>query len=187
MPALTGSTNPVFQLATSQGLPLVVMNRRPLFRHCGRRRSIAGGDMEYAADSGVVDGADTVADGELRCVIVDDSPVFRTSATRLLERQGITVAGVAGTCREALRGVRELRPDIVLVDIQLGGESGFDLVRCLHDATASQAVWSILISNTAEQDYSDLIAASPAVGFLAKAALSAGAIRDLLANRATGR
>jgi hypothetical protein len=44
----------------------------------------------------------------------------------------------------------------------------------------------ILISTHAEQDYAELIAASPAIGFLAKTALSADAIRGLLADRSDG-
>src|SRR3712207_6961431 len=55
----------------------------------------------------------------------------------------------------------------------------------LHDALPISAP-VILISTHAEQDYAELIEASPAVGFLAKSALSAGAIRDLLAGHGDG-
>jgi CheY-like chemotaxis protein len=68
----------------------------------------------------------------------------------------------------------------VLVDIDLGGESGFELARRLHHDGRPASPQVILISTHAEHDYADLIAASPAVGFLAKAALSAMAIRELL-------
>jgi len=116
----------------------------------------------------------------LRCFIVDDSPLFRAAARGLLEREGVAVVGVASTGAEALRRVTELRPDVTLVHIDLGGQSGFDVVRQLHrdaDVTAAQL---ILISTHAEDDYAELIAASPAAGFLPKTALSAAAIRDLL-------
>ena len=122
----------------------------------------------------------------LRCLIVDDSPRFLDAARGLLERQGITVVGVASTSADALRRARELRPDVTLVDIDLGGESGLELARRLHHQAGPAPARVILVSTHAEQDYADLIAASPAVGFLSKTALSAGAIRDLLAGHGDG-
>jgi DNA-binding NarL/FixJ family response regulator len=116
----------------------------------------------------------------LRCLIVDDSPPFIRAARGLLERQGITVVGVASDSEEALQQARRLRPDVALVDIDLGGESGFDVVRRLRQDADLCQPRMILISTHAEQDYADLIAASPAVGFLCKSSLSADAIRDLL-------
>jgi len=116
----------------------------------------------------------------LRCLIVDDSRRFLAAARGLLERQGITVVGEASTSAEALRLSVELRPNVILLDIDLGGESGFDLARRLSRETNAPPSTMILISTHAEEDYADLIAASPAVGFLSKSALSAGAIRNLL-------
>lgn len=121
----------------------------------------------------------------MRCLIVDDSPRFLDAARGLLERQGITVVGVASTSAEALRRAEELRPDVTLVDIDLGGESGFELARRLRWEAGVARSRVILISTHAEQDYADLVAASPAVGFLSKSVLSAGAIRDILANGGT--
>jgi CheY-like chemotaxis protein len=117
----------------------------------------------------------------MRCLIVDDSPRFLDAARGLLERQGITVVGVASNSAEALKRAEELRPDVTLLDLDLGGESGLELARRLHRDAGGAPPRLILISTHAEQDYADLIAASPAVGFLPKAALSAGAIRELLA------
>jgi DNA-binding NarL/FixJ family response regulator len=116
----------------------------------------------------------------LRCLIVDDSRRFVDAARGLLERQGITVVGVASTSAEALQEVEDLRPDVTLVDIDLGGESGFELARRLEYDAGQAPPRVILISTHAEQDYADLIAACPVVGFLPKSALSAAAIRDLL-------
>ena len=101
----------------------------------------------------------------LRCLIVDDSRRFLDAARGLLERQGITVVGVASTGAEALRLAEELQPDVTLVDIGLGDESGFDLARQLSREANLAPSRTILISTQAEQDYADLIAASPAVGF----------------------
>lgn len=117
------------------------------------------------------------ADRVVRCLIVDDSDGFLSAARRLLERQGLVVAGVASTGAEAVRRVEELRPDVVLLDIDLGGESGLEVAERLARAGAPRI---ILISTHAEQDYRDLIAASPAVGFLPKTTLSALSIQKLL-------
>ena len=115
----------------------------------------------------------------LRCLIVDDSRWFLCAARHLLESQGIAVVGVASNSAEALRRTAELRPDVILVDIDLGGESGLDLARQLH-RQPGHGTTVILISTRAEQDYAELIAANPAVGFLSKTAISASAIQDLL-------
>jgi DNA-binding NarL/FixJ family response regulator len=122
----------------------------------------------------------------LRCLIVDDSRRFLDAARALLESQGIAVVGVASTSAEALHQVEELRPDVTLVDIGLGNESGFDLVRRLDRDAGLASLRTILISTHAEQDYADLIVASPAIGFLPKSALSAEAILDLLDGRGNG-
>jgi DNA-binding NarL/FixJ family response regulator len=122
----------------------------------------------------------------LRCLIVDDSPRFLDAARGLLERQGIMIVGVASTSAQALQQVTALRPDIALLDIDLGGESGFDLARRLSREASLGRTRMILISTHAEQDYTDLIAASPVVGFLAKSALSGEAIRALIASHGNG-
>jgi DNA-binding NarL/FixJ family response regulator len=114
----------------------------------------------------------------LRSLIVDDNARYLAAARALLEREGVAVVGVASSCAEAVQLAGKLHPDVALVDIDLGDESGFDLITQLRSAGSPAPM--ILISTHAEQDYADLIAASPAVGFLAKTALSARAIRDLL-------
>jgi CheY-like chemotaxis protein len=112
----------------------------------------------------------------IRIVIVDDNPEFLDSARRLLEHQGVRIAGVASTNADGLRYVQELRPDVALVDVNLGEESGFDLAVALQDSDDGGPVPVILISTLAEPDLADMIETSPAIGFLAKSALSAGAI-----------
>jgi CheY-like chemotaxis protein len=116
----------------------------------------------------------------LRCLIIDDSSAFLAAARGLLERQGVTVVGVARTVAEALSQAAELRPDVVLVDIDLRGESGLELARRMHADPLLAQVPVILISTHPRDDYADLIAASPAVGFLPKITLSADALRALL-------
>ena len=117
----------------------------------------------------------------LRCVIVDDSPAVLRAASELHEGEGIAVVGVAATGEQAVRLVEELKPDVMLVDIDLGPESGFDLARRLVHTQDGAGSRTILISTYDETDFANLIAASPAIGFLPKADLSATAIRRLLA------
>lgn len=116
----------------------------------------------------------------MRCLIVDDSPRFLHAARGLLEREGLVVVGTAADGADAVRRAVELRPDVTLVDIDLGGQSGFDVVRRLIQEAELAPSAVILTSTHAEEDYADLIAASPAAGFLPKTRLSAAAIRDLL-------
>jgi DNA-binding NarL/FixJ family response regulator len=119
----------------------------------------------------------------MRCLIVDDSAHFVAAARGLLEREGVAVVGVASTGADALRCFEELRPDVTLVDLDLGGESGFDVAEQLHRSAGPTAPSVILISTHAAQDFAELIDESPAAGFVAKSALSGGAIRDLVRHR----
>jgi CheY-like chemotaxis protein len=114
----------------------------------------------------------------LRCLLVDDNEAFLETASLLLEREGLTVVGVASSIAEALQQASTLRPDLILVDIGLGSESGFTLARLL--ARDGQGADVILISTGAEADYAELIAESPAAGFLAKSELSASGIGLIL-------
>ena len=115
----------------------------------------------------------------LRCLIVDDSAFFLEAAAGLLQQEGVTVVGVASFIADALRQARELRPDVVLVDIMLGRESGFDLAQRLAESDPD-APAVILISTHAEAEFADLVAEAPAVGFLPKSRLSAATIQQLL-------
>ncbi len=99
-------------------------------------------------------------------------------ASLLLEQEGLTVAGVASSIAEALRQARALRPDVILVDIGLGRESGFTLAQLL--ASDDQGAVVILISSRAEADYAELVAESTAAGFLPKSQLSAWRIGQIL-------
>jgi DNA-binding NarL/FixJ family response regulator len=115
----------------------------------------------------------------VRCVIVDDNSLFLEGAVDLLTREGVDVVGVATNSAEAIRLVAELRPDVTLVDIDLGDEDGFELAQRLN-AISSASSRVILVSTHAEEDLAHLIERSPALGFIAKSRLSARAIRDTL-------
>ena len=116
----------------------------------------------------------------MRCLIVDDSRSFSCAAHGMLERAGIAVVGVASNCADGLRCYLELLPDVTLVDVDLGEESGFDLVEKLFASGLPHPPTVILISAHAEQDLAELIAGSSAVGFLSKIGLSPRGIVEMV-------
>jgi DNA-binding NarL/FixJ family response regulator len=114
-----------------------------------------------------------------RFLIVDDNEQFLAAARSKLEADGLEVVGTASSGAEAVEQATALRPDIVLVDISLGDESGFELVGSLIDGSESRP-HVVLISTRDEEDFTELIAASRAVGFVSKRDLSAGRIYELI-------
>jgi two-component system, NarL family, nitrate/nitrite response regulator NarL len=114
----------------------------------------------------------------LRCLIVDDSEEFLSSAARLLESQGVEVVACATAGAEAMRLAETLEPDVTLVDIELGDEDGIALAQKLAGGTASNRV--LLISARERDDLGDLLLQRPAVRFLPKSALGAAAIERML-------
>jgi two-component system, NarL family, nitrate/nitrite response regulator NarL len=115
----------------------------------------------------------------VRALIVDDNREFLQAAREMLEREGINVVAVASTGAQALSSAGEHDPDVVLLDIGLGDESGFDVAMQLT-AAGGRARRIVLISARSEEDLQDLIDQSPAIGFVAKSRLSAPAILGLL-------
>ena len=116
-----------------------------------------------------------------RCLIVDDNPLYLSEARNLLQRQGMSVVGVASNGADALAIAASDRPDVVLVDVDLGAESGLDVARAL--AMGDEPLTVILISAYAEKDLGELLDESPALGFLPKSIVSRAAIDDLLDDR----
>ena len=108
------------------------------------------------------------------CIIVDDSQRFRAAAASVLQAQGIMVAGQAANGCDAVTMTGELHPDVVLLDIDLGGESGFEVARKIT------GVPIILVSARAYEEYGELVDAAPVAGFLQKSALSGDAVRHLI-------
>lgn len=118
----------------------------------------------------------------VRCLIVDDNDGFLQAARARLNSEGIEVAGVASTSAEAVARVGELRPDVVLIDIRLGAECGFDLARQLAGTRSTQRSEVIMISSYAQADYADMLTVSPCLGYIPKLGLSGNAVRALLKN-----
>ncbi|MCY1137136.1 response regulator transcription factor [Actinoplanes sp. Pm04-4] len=117
---------------------------------------------------------------QFRCLVVDDNQRFLDVARRSLEWQGLESVGTAETIETALAATEADHPDVVLVDVSLGGESGFELVRLLAARFPELTGRIIMISTRAEEDYAELMEGTPAAGFLAKSALSVRAIRELI-------
>jgi CheY-like chemotaxis protein len=114
-----------------------------------------------------------------RLLIVDDNESFLEVVRVLLEQEGVSVVATASTHADAVRLFKALRPDVVLVDIFLGEESGLKLAQRLAEDGQGEPAAVILISTHSEADLGDLIVASPAAGFLPKTEISAQAIRRL--------
>ncbi len=111
-------------------------------------------------------------------LVVDDHAGFRDSARRLLEAEGYEVIGEAADGESALRRVRELRPQLVLVDIYLPDIDGLEVAARLRSLDDSPAV--ILISSHGRMEFEPLIRDSGARGFVPKSELSREALEALL-------
>ena len=116
----------------------------------------------------------------MRCLIVDDNRDFLRVAAELLRRDGIAVVGVASTGAQARHSCGELRPDVVLLDVDLGDETGFDVAEQLGNEMGSEQPCLILISAYGLDDFADLLASSPAASFLPKGSLSGMAVRAIV-------
>ena len=112
-----------------------------------------------------------------RALVVDDNEQFLASARRLLEAGDVAVTVASGGA-EAIRLARELRPEIALVDVDLGEEGGFDVAESLAALDAAPVV--VLVSTHVDHELGELVASSSAAGFLPKSQLDAGALRAFL-------
>jgi DNA-binding NarL/FixJ family response regulator len=112
-------------------------------------------------------------------LIVDDHPSFRASARAVLEANGYHVIGEAQDGASALSAARQLKPDIVLLDVQLPDANGFDICEFLCDEGPTPGI--VLVSSRDASDYNGLIQSSHARGFISKADLSGETLRAVLA------
>lgn len=115
----------------------------------------------------------------IRCIIVDDNHHFLRVVNDVLTHEGIVVAGLASTSAEALSLAGRHRPDIVLVDVHLGAESGFDLAERLVVAAPAWRPTVVLMSAYPEHDIRPMLEVSPAAAFIPKIAISGPAVREV--------
>ena len=117
-------------------------------------------------------------------LIVDDHAGFRSLARRLLGSGGFDVVGEAADGRAAVTAARELRPDVVLLDIQLPDIDGFEVLARLRDGSAGPAV--VLTSTRDRADYGGRVDRSGASGFIPKAELSGAAVLAVIGSGRMG-
>ena len=111
----------------------------------------------------------------LRVVIADDHDLFRTGLRNLLEEQSVQIVGEAGTGGDAVRLVRELAPDVVVMDLNMPGMGGVDATRHITGIAPLTRVVMLTISDD-DSDVMDAILAG-ACGYL----LKSSSIQELMA------
>jgi DNA-binding NarL/FixJ family response regulator len=132
--------------------------------------------------SEVLQAAEERSSEPLRVLIVDDHDLFRTGLRNLLEEQGVVIVGEAATGAEAVRIVREIAPDVVVMDLNMPGMGGVDATRHITSIAPLTRVVMLTISED-DSDVMDAILAG-ACGYL----LKDSSIQDLMAGiRAASR
>ncbi|WP_261779036.1 MULTISPECIES: response regulator [unclassified Rhodococcus (in: high G+C Gram-positive bacteria)] len=126
------------------------------------------------------DSLDTMLFSDSRCLIVDDSAAFCAAAKTVLFEAGAAVVGTAATSADAVVVANTISPQLIIVDIDLGAESGFDVVEMLSTGDRDPQPAIVLVSTHDETDFMDLIDVSSAVGFLPKFELSATSLLQLM-------
>lgn len=114
-----------------------------------------------------------------RVLLVDDHDAFRSAARALLETDGFEVIGEAATGRDAVRLERELRPDVVLLDVRLPDIDGIAVA--VELSTLAPRPLVVLVSSRPATVYGERLRSAPVLGFLAKSQLSGAGLRRLLA------
>ncbi len=112
-------------------------------------------------------------------LIVDDHPSFRRTARLLLEADGFDVVGEAVDGRDGLSKARALRPELVLLDVNLPDVDGFDVAASLSRDPAAPAI--VLVSSRHEDDFGPMVSRCGARGFVSKADLSGEALERIMA------
>ena len=113
--------------------------------------------------------------GTARVLLVDDHDLFRTGLRNLLEEQDVVIVGEAATGNEAVRQVRDLTPEVVVMDLNMPGISGVDATRQITSIAPLTRVVVLTISDQ-DADVMDAILAG-ACGYL----LKDSSIQDLMA------
>ena len=116
----------------------------------------------------------------IRCLVVDDQPEFLEAVRRLLDGQGMSVVGVAANSAEAIERAADLQPDVVLIDVHLGQESGLEVASRIAAVDQADSPGVILISTYPKEDLAGALPTGSTIGFVSKTDLSATTIRTAL-------
>jgi DNA-binding NarL/FixJ family response regulator len=120
-------------------------------------------------------------EGKIRCLIADDHVLVRQGISRLLQDEhDVEIVGEAGDAAEALKGVMELRPDIVLLDVGMPGFSSFEAARVIQSDFPRTRV--VFLTMHEDQDYVMQGLQAGAAGYLLKdtpSAKLAAVLRDI--------
>lgn len=111
-------------------------------------------------------------------LIVDDHAGFRSNARALLEADGFDVLGEAADGQSAMQEARRLRPQVVLLDVQLPGMDGFAVAESLAAEPSAPTV--VLVSSRGRGTYRTRLESTPARGFITKAEFSGECLSSLL-------
>jgi DNA-binding NarL/FixJ family response regulator len=131
-------------------------------------------DRVEEGDPGVMD---------MRCMIIDDNVAFLHAMRSMIEQDGARVVDMALNGHDAVERAESCRPDVVLIDVRLGAESGYDVAHRIEEravATDGPPPAIILLSTHPEDELADRIAANPSYGFLDKTTVSLTRVRELL-------
>ena len=109
----------------------------------------------------------------IRCLVVDDQPEFTEAVRHLLDGQGMSVVGVAANSAEAIERAADLRPDVVLIDVHLGEESGLEVATRIAALDQAGAPRVILISTYPKDDLLGALPTGSTIEFVSKTDLSA--------------
>ena len=108
-----------------------------------------------------------LASAKHRLLIVDDHPLFREGLRQIIERDPeLTVCGEASSAAEALEAIPQIKPDLVLVDISLGGTSGIDLLKAIR--TEYEELPVLVVSMHEESLYAERALRAGAMGYIMK-------------------
>ena len=114
-----------------------------------------------------------------RILIVDDHPSFRATARAVLAADGFEVVGEAEDGRSALEAVERLRPDLVLLDVQLPDTDGFSIAMEVGKRNGDGPT-IVLTSSHDASDFGSIVGRCGAAAFVPKAELTGAALRAVL-------
>ncbi len=114
----------------------------------------------------------------LSLLVVDDHAGFRSHVCSLFSQHGFDVAGEAADGASALEQVRRLRPDVVLLDVQLPGIDGFEVAISLSRQSFAPRV--VLTSSRDATEYGERLRRAPILGFIPKHELSGSALAAMV-------